>query len=530
MANAYTYIRFSTLEQQHGDSLRRQNEAIEDFVASNKLRLTESQAFQDLGVSGYRGANLKSGLGKFIAEVEAGQVPKGSYLIVESLDRLSRQRVMDALTLLVTLIDKGIKVVTLNDAGPQVLDKDAGLPALVIALSTMQRANSESDMKSKRVKAAWANKRKNAANLPVSSRGPEWLKFNKLEKKFEPLNERVSVILKIYELADAGLGRGRIVKHLNTNGYLSFRSPSQGWQTSSVTKLLKNRALIGFYQPFQLAYDEETGKKSREPAGEEIPNYYPSVIDLDLFRRVSTKKYAPTVPLKGRQGESLTNLFTGMTFCKWCEAPMTLTNKGPGSKGGTYLVCSKARRGKDCIYRSWKYEDAEIYILTALRGLDIGSILAGIDLDGRLKEVRNLIAKTAEQLDLDEKKISRYEEELTKSDESPSRTVIKILKALEESVDNGRRRLVLLQSEEIGLDSPMEDAKTFGDKLVKLYDEMETASPQERYLIRVRLRNRISQIVHRIELLPVKRNDPEFIRGAPKTKKYSWSSEMERGS
>lgn len=519
MPYAYTYIRFSTPDQQKGDSLRRQAEAISRFVSANQLTLTESDAFQDLGVSGFRGANLKNGLGKFITEVEAGRIPKGSYLIVESLDRLSRQKVMDALTLLVTLIDKGIKVVTLNGAGPQVLDKDAGLPSLVIALSTMHRANSESDLKSKRVRAAWANKRKNAKSVPVSSRGPEWLTFNISTKAFEPIAERVVTIEKIFELADSGIGRGRTVRYLNSNSYASFRNPDQGWQSSSVSKLLKNRALIGYYQPSRIEYDEHTGTRLRVPDGEEIPNYYPVVLDVDLFRRVSTRKYVPAVPLKGRQGESLTNLFTGMLFCKWCGAPMSFTNKGSGTKGGTYLVCSKARRGKDCRYRSWRYDDAEMYLLVALRGLDISAIIAGIDVEGRLTEIRNELAMVATQLQSNEKKLALYANELAESDDAPSRTIMNLLRGLEEAIDEGSEKIRQLQSEEASLDAPTEDAKTFGEKLLKLYDEMDGASPDQRYLIRVRLRERISRIVSKIELKPVSRSDPDMIDNAPNHKK-----------
>lgn len=80
MTRAYTYIRFSTPEQSDGHSLERQQAAIDAFVREKNLTLTESSAFQDLGVSSYRGANLRNGLGKFIAEVDAGRVPKGSYL------------------------------------------------------------------------------------------------------------------------------------------------------------------------------------------------------------------------------------------------------------------------------------------------------------------------------------------------------------------------------------------------------------------------------------------------------------------
>ena len=63
MTRAYTYIRFSTPEQSDGHSLERQQAAIDAFVREKNLTLTESSAFQDLGVSSYRGANLRNGLG-----------------------------------------------------------------------------------------------------------------------------------------------------------------------------------------------------------------------------------------------------------------------------------------------------------------------------------------------------------------------------------------------------------------------------------------------------------------------------------
>jgi hypothetical protein len=54
--------------------------------------------FEDLGKSAYRGANVMDGaLGQFIEAVDSGQVKKGSYLLVENLDRLSRDRIWPAL-------------------------------------------------------------------------------------------------------------------------------------------------------------------------------------------------------------------------------------------------------------------------------------------------------------------------------------------------------------------------------------------------------------------------------------------------
>lgn len=72
----------------------------------------------DLGVSAFRGKNRGSEaeLGKFLALVEAGKVEKGAYLIVESLDRISREEVIDVLPVFTSLIKAGIVIVTLMDS------------------------------------------------------------------------------------------------------------------------------------------------------------------------------------------------------------------------------------------------------------------------------------------------------------------------------------------------------------------------------------------------------------------------------
>jgi DNA invertase Pin-like site-specific DNA recombinase len=70
--------------------------------------------YHDLGVSAFKGANLQEGaLGKFIQAAEQRQIPAGSYLLVESLDRISRQKVTDALAIFLRIVNAGVTLVTL---------------------------------------------------------------------------------------------------------------------------------------------------------------------------------------------------------------------------------------------------------------------------------------------------------------------------------------------------------------------------------------------------------------------------------
>ena len=117
-AKAYSYVRFSTPEQARGDSLNRQTEAARRFATANGLDLDESLSFKDLGVSAHHGRNTEIGaLGAFLEAVKEDRVLPGSFLLVESLDRISRQTVRKAVRTLKSIVETGITVVDLSDNG-----------------------------------------------------------------------------------------------------------------------------------------------------------------------------------------------------------------------------------------------------------------------------------------------------------------------------------------------------------------------------------------------------------------------------
>src|SRR5262249_17611278 len=158
--NAYSYLRFSTPEQMKGDSYRRQTELSRSYAERHHLMLDDTLSFQDLGVSAFRGKNSREGaLSAFMQAVESGRVRPGSFLLVESLDRLSRETVNKAFRQFSDIIDLGVTIVTLTDG--KVYTKQSiseNFADLLISLTTMYRAHEESATKSKRLKAAWQGK------------------------------------------------------------------------------------------------------------------------------------------------------------------------------------------------------------------------------------------------------------------------------------------------------------------------------------------------------------------------------------
>src|ERR1700722_9937824 len=105
---AYSYIRFSTPEQAKGDSLRRQTEAASDWCKRNSTTLDTSTTFRDLGKSAFLGDHRSNPerhrLAVFLKLVQDGKIARGSYLILENLDRLFREHIQPALLLALNLL------------------------------------------------------------------------------------------------------------------------------------------------------------------------------------------------------------------------------------------------------------------------------------------------------------------------------------------------------------------------------------------------------------------------------------------
>lgn len=94
---AYSYLRFSSAAQSWGDSRRRQTAMAERHAEAHGLALDRDLSFRDLGISAFHGRNVREGaLRAFLDAVELGIIPQGSHLLVESLDRISRDEILSA--------------------------------------------------------------------------------------------------------------------------------------------------------------------------------------------------------------------------------------------------------------------------------------------------------------------------------------------------------------------------------------------------------------------------------------------------
>ena len=377
---AFSYLRFSTPEQHKGDSLRRQTEAAAEYAKANGLDL-DDRSFEDMGVSAFRGSNAETGrLAEFIEAVEYGEVPKGSYLLIESLDRLSRAKPRKASRLLERICEEGITVVTLTDGkvyDEQTLDDDhlAFFYVLLVAI----RANEESEMKSQRLKAAWKAKRLNASTRPLTSRCPAWLRLNKDEGKFEIIPNRAKIIKEIFHLTLKGVGQHKIAETFNKRGEETF-GRSTFWHRSYIKKVIENPAVIGTYPPHVMQHID--GNRIKIPQ-EPIANYYPPIVDIEVFERVQSTNTTRTPPSKGKRG-AIQNVLASLAKCPLCDSTMTRVNKGKAAKPS--LVCTKAKVGAGCKYKGVRLDDIEDTLITNASFITASAPLGDDGLEKKLEE------------------------------------------------------------------------------------------------------------------------------------------------
>jgi DNA invertase Pin-like site-specific DNA recombinase len=329
MTTAYSFLRFSSEKQRHGDSLNRQMAGAESWCLRKGVTLNKDLYAYDPAVSAFcgkhRGDPDRHALAAFLDWVKRGNVERGSYLIVESLDRLSREHVLDALHFILGIIQDGVSIVQLIPVEIE-YDHECDPYKLMQMIMELSRGHSESETKSVRVAAAWDAKKKRAREekKPLGHKIPSWLKL--VNGKYEPKPEAVEVVRKILKWSAEGVGDQTIVKRLNDEGIPhiadQFKKPGKirQWHTSFIDRLIENRALIGEYQPHK-------GRgKNRKKDGDPM-QLYPPIVEEKVFEAVLRTR-ADRNKHCGRPAKGFYNVFQGKLYDALDECPLHIRTWG----------------------------------------------------------------------------------------------------------------------------------------------------------------------------------------------------------
>lgn len=342
---AFSYIRFSDPSQAKGDSYRRQHSDAVAYCKANGLDLVSDKeyTFFDAGISAYSGKlrDDNTELSRFLGLVKDGSIPPGSTLIVESLDRLSREHVKAALPRFMDLLNTGINIHAVKSQKTYTSKYDEW--DLFQSILEMSRSHQESVFKSERIGAKWREKQDRARDgVPLGKTKPTWLDLvygdgpNSKPTGFKT-NDLVSVVEKIFQYTLEGHGRGTVAQMLNAEGIPAFKSKT-GWGSSSIDQTLRNVAVLGVYQPSMVGED---GK--RAPRGDPIIGYYPPIIHKATFdsARAAVSGRDAT---KTRKQSRTYQIWQGIGKCSICGSPLHSYSNGR-KDAPMYMRCYNAKKG-----------------------------------------------------------------------------------------------------------------------------------------------------------------------------------------
>ena len=497
-----SYIRFSSASQAEGTSLERQLQLSRKYAADHGLHLDESLSYQDLGKSAYSADHIKSGrLGDLLELIKLGKIARGTVLLVESLDRLSREAVMDAFGQFQSIINEGIKIVTLCDDKEYTKESlNNNFSDLMFSLSIMVRANDESERKSQRISAAYELKRKNLSTVKQTANCPGWLKLSPNREHFDLLPARVEIVKEIYSLSFGGVGIKTITRILNEKAIPAFRS-SKGWCQSSVRKILSHRAVIGEFQPRK--YNRTT--RGYDLAGDPVPEYFPRILEDDVFYAIQGI-LANGTHRAGRTAK-VENLFGGITKCGYCGARMDVVTKGKFPDDVRHLTCDSARRGfGNCNHVALKCNELEIAFITYCREKDFLELLnqeSTQDKTRCLTLSQQISSREGELITL-EAQISRIDEDLLDSTDKLERNH---LRAQRTSMLHRKVEIQsAIASHRKEVDSVNATTNDSGQKVTDILTLFALANTTleeaDRIHFRTKLRNHLRQIVAKVVVYP----------------------------
>lgn len=473
MTLAYSYVRFSSKTQATGASLQRQLEASELFCLKHGLTLSDV-SFRDLGVSAFK-EKIRASLEDMLTAIENGTIPKGSYILIEALDRLSRKGISHTQDILKSILRQGVSVAfvgedarTLSGMVLTEASLDDLTSVIMVSLAT-DLAHKESLRKAKLVQDAKARTREKAKQgIPIARRLPFWLQYQDGTYIF---NDKVSVIREIVSLRQQGQGPRRIATYLNLS---EIDAPAgRGWSHTTVSHILTAPYLCGDYQTYRTIDDKLVPDTL-------VKDYFPAVVCRDEWLLLKAdQKYSS----KGKVAKD--NPFAGVLKCKCGGGLVYSLKKMRGKSKESYYEyhhCSNSKLGL-CDQKGY-IRDLIPLLKRVMNKLEIKTI----------KNDRSSIIQAS--MDEANDKI-RHLNRLLLELASPPLSVLQSILELEAKVETAKSELHQVMHANIGLSSSdvdrlasISDAAEYNMHIKRLVERIAVShSSKQNYSVRIKKRD-----------------------------------------
>lgn len=431
MQRVISYTRFSSRKQARGLSEIRQMESAAAWCNENGYVLDVNDQYKDLGVSAFTGANAGYGaLSELLRKLHSGEIERGTILIVEALDRITRQALPKAITLLMNIAMSGLEIVTLSDGKRWNEETMSDVGSFLMSVITLYRGHQESEYKSSRLLKTFAKHRKNSSQVAFGS-APGWLYRETKTSPWCVHQELAESVRKVYELAAKGYGSKAIARIANEEQWpvpTRLNMTEGRWHGQMPGQLLRNRAVLGEHVHRIRSYEAHSQHWLGLEAGEPIKNYYPSIISEALYNKARSAIASRMVARK--RDDHCFNVWSGLLYCGECGAPIHRKTETRGVSGGQ-LVCSDKLAGlTKCKTMASRFLDASllqsIYIyaanlLTVPTGAELVESIAAIEaqLAAKRAEAENIAEAIASGIKLRaiQIKAAKLDEDISKLEE-----------------------------------------------------------------------------------------------------------------
>jgi len=395
---AFSYSRISRAEQRQGGGLDRQASLAASWCASNGFQLDTQLDLSDRGRSAYKGHHLTRGaLGRFLELAQQGRLGDSPTLLIEAIDRLSRQEPLDAIDeIFIGLVKRAnVTIIDLEDGqeySRATLNQDA--MALVKLALKCQASHDYSKRLGRRLSAHWGQHRDGLRSGSKIHRGdggmhPFWLSLSPDRSAWVP-NESAAGVIAAFDLLRTN-GLLATATLLNEQGHAGPKG--KPWTSHGVRRAVTDPAAKGDLVMFQTAaaHSErahrrwmeakteaaETGERFIKPEPEviqteTIPGFYPPLVTPEAWeqvqQRMTQRKTAPEA--RGNRSRGVgANLLEGMACCQG-SGLMGVTASRIKSTGELrqYLRCRRRRERKPCPChgKGWQLTQLHDHVLTRL--------------------------------------------------------------------------------------------------------------------------------------------------------------------
>lgn len=361
---AVSYQRVSTkIQTTEGRSgIDRQEQALQQWLAKNPDYLLDER-FQDLGLSG-AGKHKTGAFGRFLELGTAGRWPHGTCLVVESFSRFSREPLEDALLTLIQLWNLGLSI-SFCDWGGEVLTSlksSGGTPYQIIGAHAQARLEYEAKRDRSLGASAYMRRKIKEGEKPFRERTskraayPFWLDFNEATKTFS-FNDKSEWVKDAFDMAEE-MGAQTVSAQLQKRGLTQINDPDKPISRTTITNLLRNRAVLG---ERQTSHIEDNGKTKR--LDELLVGVYPPLITIDQFERVTMAAQSRLLRTGPSNTKKVRNLFQGRIFCSCCSGRVGHNcSSHPSAEGDTndyiYLLCTNNSKAKSvCTSSKIRYKE-----------------------------------------------------------------------------------------------------------------------------------------------------------------------------